>query len=225
MAKEVRPKIYDEEKLVELAKKFGAIPKGYTKKDDIIAAGLLTDEEFGQLPYAPRSKPMESATQWPYIGGRKTYPLSGVLTVEETEMYYEYKKGKRSSSTGSSTGRSLTEEQQKVADSIRQFLKDNECPEELRLQFEALMPKKKPSLLKEMFNVDTPQELKGKVNIAYVMFRGPEGQFAEELEPNGADLFSKGFMPVFTIPQIRENLKKLSEKGIIMDGVIVDLPQ
>lgn len=223
MAKTLKAQTIFNEDLEALAKMFGAIPISYTKASDIIRDGLLTQEEFDNLPYCPRSEEMKSATSWPKIGGRKTYPLSGVLTMEETEMYYEYKKGHKPSASIGISGKAISEETQKTIGSIRAFLKDNKAPAELIEQFEALIPHKKVGLISAMFGVDNIQQLGGKVNLAYVMFRGPNGEFASELQPNAADLFSAGFMPAFTLQQIRDNLKKLADKGYILDGVIVDL--
>lgn len=223
MAKTLKAQTIFNEDLEALAKKFGTIPTSYTKASDIIRDGLLTQEEFDNLPYCPRSEEMKSATSWPKIGGRKTYPLSGVLTMEETEMYYEYKKGHKPSTSVGLSGKGISEETQKTIDSIRAFLKDNEAPAELMSQFEALIPHKKVGLISAMFGVEHINQLDGKVNLAYVMFRGPNGEFASELQPNAADLFSAGFMPAFTLQQIKDNLKKLADKGYILDEVIVDL--
>ena len=223
MAKTIKPQTIFNEDLEALVKKFGAIPTTYTKASDIITAGFLTQEEFDNLPYCPRSEEMKSATSWPKIGGRKTYPLSGILTPEETEMYYEYKKGHKPSASLGLSGKSVSEETQKTIDSIRAFLNDNGASEELMSQFEALIPRKKNGLISTMFGVDYINKLGGKVNLAYVMFRGPNGEFASELQPNAADLFNAGFMPAFTLQQIKDNLKKLADKGIILDEVIVDL--
>ena len=223
MAKTLKAQTIFNEDLEALAKKFGTIPTSYTKASDIIRDGLLTQEEFDNLPYCPRSEEMKSATSWPKIGGRKTYPLSGALTMEETEMYYEYKKGHKPSTSVGLSGKGVSEETQKTIDSIRAFLKDNEAPAELMSQFEALIPHKKVGLISAMFGVEHINQLNGKVNLAYVMFRGPNGEFASELQPNAADLFSAGFMPAFTLQQIKDNLKKLADKGYILDEVIVDL--
>ena len=223
MAKTIKAQTIFNEDLEALVKKFAAIPTAYTKSSDIIAAGFLTQEEFDNLPYCPRSEEMKSATSWPKIGGRKIYPLSGALTMEETEMYYEYKRGHKSSTSVGLSGKSVSEETQKTIDSIRAFLNDNGASEELMSQFEAIIPRKKNGLISAMFGVDNINRLGGKVNLAYVMFRGPNGEFASELQPNAADLFNAGFMPVFTLQQIKDNLKKLANKGIILDGVIVDL--
>ena len=223
MAKTIKAQTIFNEDLEALAKKFGAIPTAYTKASDIIRDGFLTQEEFDNLPYCPRSEEMKSATSWPKIGGRKTYPLSGILTPEETEIYYEYKKGHKPSTSVGSSGKSVSEETQKTIDSIRAFLNDNGASEELMSQFEALIPRKKNGLIYTMFGVDYINKLGGKVNLAYVMFRGPNGEFASELQPNVADLFNAGFMPAFTLQQIKDNLKKLADKGIILDEVIVDL--
>lgn len=223
MAKTIKAQTIFNEDLEALVKKFGAIPTAYTKASDIIAAGLLTQEEFDNLPYCPRSEEMKSATSWPKIGGRKIYPLSGALTPEETEMYYEYKKGHKPSASVGLSGKCVSEETQKTIDSIRAFLNEKNAPAELVEQFEALIPRKKIGLISAMFGVDNINSLGGKVNLAYVMFRGPNGEFASELQPNAADLFTAGFMPAFTLQQIKDNLKKLADKGIILDGVIVDL--
>lgn len=223
MAKTLKAQTIFNEDLEALAKKFGIIPTSYTKASDIIRDGLLTQEEFDNLPYCPRSEEMKSATSWPKIGGRKTYPLSGALTMEETEMYYEYKKGHKPSTSVGLSGKGVSEETQKTIDSIRAFLKDNEAPAELMSQFEALIPHKKVGLISAMFGVEHINQLSGKVNLAYVMFRGPNGEFASELQPNAADLFNAGFMPAFTLQQIKDNLKKLADKGYILDEVIVDL--
>lgn len=223
MAKTIKAQTIFNEDLEALVEKFGAIPTTYTKASDIIRDGFLTQEEFDNLPYCPRSEKMKSATSWPKIGGRKTYPLSGILTPEETEMYYEYKKGHKPGASVGLYGKSVSEETQKMIDSIRAFLNDNGASEELMSQFEALIPHKKIGLISAMFGVDNIQQLSGKVNLAYVMFRGPNGEFASELQPKAADLFNAGFMPAFTLQQIKDNLKKLADKGINLYNTIVDL--
>lgn len=223
MAKTLKAQTIFNEDLEALVKKFGTIPTSYTKASDIIRDGLLTQEEFDNLPYCPRSEEMKSATSWPRIGGRKIYPLSGALTMEETDIYYEYKKGHKTSASIGVSGKGVSEETQKTIDSIRAFLKDNGASAEMIEQFEALIPHKKVGLIPAMFGVEYINQLGGKVNLAYVMFRGPNGEFASELQPNAADLFNAGFMPAFTLQQIKDNLKKLADKGIILDGVIIDL--
>lgn len=223
MAKTIKAQTIFNEDLEALVKKFGAIPANYTKSADIIAAGFLTQEEFDNLPYCPRSEEMKSATSWPKIGGRKTYPLSGALTIEETEMYYEYKKSHRPGSSICTSGNGPSEETQKTIDSIRTFLQENKAPAKLLAQFEAIIPHKKIGLISAMFGVDNIQQLRGKVNLAYVMFRGPNGEFASELQPKASDLFAAGFMPAFTLQQIKDNLKKLADKGINLYNTIVDL--
>ena len=62
MAKTIKAQTIFNEDLEALVKKFAAIPTSYTKAADIIAAGLLTQEEFDNLPYCPRSEEMKSTT-------------------------------------------------------------------------------------------------------------------------------------------------------------------
>ena len=211
---------WTDEQLTEIAEKFGKIPTSYSKKDDIITAGLLTEEEFEALPIVPRSTAMQSATQWPKIGGRKVYPLSGALNYEETTMYYEYKKGHKPAAAGTSS-RTLTEEQKKDIEEIRKVLADNK---ELLAKFEALLPKKKNTLLEQMLGVSDVALLKGKVNMTYVMFRGPNGEFAEELQPkNIGKLFEAGFEQKYRKAEVLKNIEALKEKGVNIEGCIVDL--
>lgn len=82
----------NKKELETLASKFGAIPAGLTKKEQIVPQ-YLSEEEFAELKNCPRSKEMNGGTQWPYIGGRKVYPLSGALNDTEKQTYYAYKKG------------------------------------------------------------------------------------------------------------------------------------
>lgn len=224
MAKTLKVQTIFGEDLDKLAEKFGKIPTSYTKSADIIAAGFLTQEEFDNLPYCPRSTPMVSATAWPKIGGRKTYPLSGALNSEESEMYYAYKREhKPGTGTGSigSSGK-IDENKQKIIDSIRQFLKDNNAGDLIQ-QFEEIIPHRRVGLLEEMFGTDNPALLK-KCNYFWLMYRGPNGEFYEKNEPTIEDLgkmVMAGFMPKFTQEQIKQNVEKLLKAGIDVRGCII----
>lgn len=221
MAKTLKPQTIFGKDLEALAEKFGKIPTDLTKSGDIIAQGFLTQEEFDNLPYCPRSSEMTSATAWPKIGGRKTYPLSGALTLEETEMYYEYKKNHKPGTASVSSPKA--EENNKALDELKEELIKLKVSADIIAKLEKFRIAKKVGLISEMFGVDTIQQLTGKVNLAYVMFRGPNGEFSEELQPNMVDLVQKGFMPKFTLQQVKDNIEKLAGKGIILDKVIVDL--
>ena len=96
-------------------------------------------------------------------------------------------------------------------------------PETVIQKLEQLRMVKKNNIIFELFGVDNLVHLGGKVNLAYVMFRGPNGEFASELQPDIVELVKKGFMPKFTLDDIKNNVKKLAEKGILVHDTIVDL--
>lgn len=226
MAKTMKAQTIFGKDLEKVAEKFGKIPNSYTKSGDIIAAGLLTQEEFDNLPYCPRSQEMgnlEGCPTWPKIGGRKTYPLSGALNAQETEAYYNYKKLHKPAAVSGGVSSAQSEEHNKKVDALIAELRALNVPENVIAQAAALKKVKKNTILFDMFGVDSVQDLKGHVNLAYVMFRGPDGEFSEELEPSMVDLVTKGFMPKFTLQQVKDNIAKLKEKGILVEGVIVDL--
>lgn len=223
MAKEVAMKKFSEEQLVELAEKFGKIPESFRKKADIIAAGYLTEEEFSQLPYCPRTGEVESCGKWPKIGGRKIYPLSGALTSEETAKYYELKKG-YSTGTGSGSSKGPSEEALKRIESIRAFLKEKGADADILAQFEEIVPHKKVGLLEKLIGYSSVAALPGKVNLAYLMLRDAEGKHYPELQPDFGKAISEGYYPNYGLPEIKNMIKTLKEKdGIILDNVIVDL--
>lgn len=230
MAKTIATKVYSDEQLAELAVKFGAIPSKLTQKKEIVPA-YLTEEEFSQLPYCPRSYTpveMKSASDWPKIGNRRTYPLSGVLTPEETVAYYAFRnlhKPEGSSTTPkASMSKEREEEINKTLAELREVCKKNpKLLESLEKNIVAYLPKRKVSLVEEMFGVENFSALGGKVTLAYVQFRGPNGEFADTLTPKGGELYDKGFEIKYTTNMIRENLKKLEAQGIILWDSIIDL--
>lgn len=192
-----------------IAKKFGSIPKEYKRRDDIIAAGFMTNEEFDLLPQCPRSKEMESGTKWPYIGGRYTYPLSGALTASEKQVYYDYKKGLN---TGSQGPRAKSEPiDTSKLDALLDELKSLEGSEKAQALVRALYPA--DSAIMQIFGVPRKEDVEPCTAI-YLLFRGPNGEFADNrmIDIKGMSvLFMKGFMPKFTQDEL---VKKVKELGL-----------
>ena len=209
-----------------VAEKFVAIPKEITSLDKILAGGYMTKEQYDLVKTLPRSTEMESGTKWAKIKSgdkeRTLYPFYGCLTEAEKQIYRDYKKG-HASGTSTSASSPKAEENNKALDELKDELIKLKVPAELISKLEKFRIAKKVGLISEMFGVDTIQQLTGKVSLAYVMFRGPNGEFADELQPNMVDLVQKGFMPKFTLQQVKDNIEKLAAKGIILDKVIVDL--
>ena len=219
--------IKDAKKLEEIAAKFGKIPATYTKKADIVAAGFLTEEEFNNLPFVPRSKPMESPTKWPYIGGRKTYPLSGALTDEENEWYKGYHKQHQPGTGSSSVGSAKTDEALKELLELRNELVELKAAESSIARVDRIiqtLPKKKLSIVEQLFGVPAFSMLKGKVSVLRVMYRQKDGSFFEKLEPKPGEDIAYDMMsePVFTKAQITEMLKKLKASGTDLSKCFTD---
>ena len=106
---------------------------------------------------------------------------------------------------------------------LKQELIALNVPESVIQKLEQLKVVKKNNIIFELFGVDNLVHLGGKVNLAYVMFRGPNGEFASELQPDIVELVKNGFMPKFTLDQVKDKVKKLADKGILVHNTIVDL--
>lgn len=213
--------------LETIAAKFVMIPKEITSKDKIIAGGYLSEQEYELVKKLPRSTEMESGTKWAKIKSgdkeRSLYPFYGCLTEAEKQVYRDYKKG-LSSATGTSTGSNIkADEHNMKLEQLKQELIALNVPETVIQKLEQLRMVKKNNIIFELFGVDNLVHLGGKVNLAYVMFRGPNGEFASVLQPDIVELVKNGFMPKFTLDQIKSNVKKLAEKGILVHNTIVDL--
>lgn len=194
--------------LEAIAKKFGAIPKDLHKKDDIITQGYMTAEEFELLPQCPRSKEMESATKWPYIGGRYTYPLSGTLTQEEKQVYYEYKRGLNVGSQGPRSPKVPAIDTTKL-DALYEELKALPGSEKALDIVRSMYPA--DCVIMEVFGVPRKEDVEPCSGI-YLLFRGPNGEFADDrmVDIKGMSaLFMKGFMPKFTQDVLIQKVKEL----------------
>lgn len=221
--------MYDQNQLNALAQKFGQMPKNLKSAQSILASGYLTQEEFENLQFCPRSKEMESGTKWPEIGGRTTYPISGALTPTERQIYNDYRrtgKGTSSSTIKStkSTAMKLVDTPEEAAteerrQSIRAALKDQ--PEMLK-QFDELCPAAAPSLLRQLFGVGQISQLQ-KCTVYYLMFRGPNNEFLppETTDKEIGKYFAQGFMPKYTLDQINQYLEAFKNGGIDLEGTII----
>ena len=88
----------------ELVQAMKAAPKG--AKQDVLRDNGWTEEEIKNLPFVPRTQEMGdgSPASWPKIDGQSTYPFTWMLTEQEKQTYYAWKKG----TTGTGTPRMKT---------------------------------------------------------------------------------------------------------------------
>ena len=211
-----------------IAAKFVMIPKEVTSKDKIIAGGYLNEQEYELVKKLPRSSEMESGTKWAKIKSgdkeRSLYPFYGCLTEAEKQVYRDYKKGLSSATGTSARSNSIkADEHNEKIEQLKQELIALNVPETVIQKLEQLKVVKKNNIISELFGVDNLVQLGGKVNLAYVMFRDANGNFAQELQPDIVELVKNGFMPRFTLDDIKNKVKKLAEKGILVHDTIVDL--
>lgn len=195
----------------------------YQNLNEMRAAGF-TDEDIRAIIDGPRSTEATwaddySSFTWPKVNGFVVCGTS-LLNEEEKKAYNNYKKykaGARGLSSGSSTSSATKEMWQSCLDTViatgNQTLVD---------QFMKLMPKQHVSLLFQMFGVNDVGAVK-KCTVHWLMFRGPNGERAEKHMLKAEDLgplFVQGWMPVYTLQEIKDNLAKLKQQGIDLDKVV-----
>lgn len=234
-----------------LVNRFVKVPTDVKTSEALIALGYFTKEELflskpadgkGKANYrssplakalqnAARTSIMVNGSDWPKVkdedgNTRVITGFSWALSDEEYAMYMAYYHRTHPGTRTTTTVKMPNDRALKAVEQIRAYLMEHEAPQDLLDDLgtlESLVPVPKCPLLQEMFNVSHVGALKGKVNLAYVMFRGPNGEFSEDLQPSMVDLVTRGFMPKYTKDLVKSNLAKLKAKGIIMDGCIVDL--
>ena len=188
-----------------------------------------TDEELQALANGPRSKAAswdEEHTyfRWPSIDGISIVGLFSLLTREEKDAYNKYHS--KHKPTGLGSGSSSNKELLEKWSRLEEFCKDK--PEALTLIAE-MKPKSKFNLIEEMFGVDSIQQLKSKVSLAYVMYRGKDNEFIETEDASKVTLkdfiikYDDNFQCKFTKQQVLDNVQKLKKNGIDISNVIVGL--
>lgn len=181
--------------------------------------------DIQELVNAPRTRPAEGSDtnfKWPEIDGINVTGLYSVLTTEEKAMYQHYRKMTRKEGSGSSIYRNqpakkVDEETMAKWNKLLEVCENDEKAKALVLE---LMPKSSEEmLLQKMTGLNKTEVTGGKsveVSLHYLMFRGPNGEFAEDktVGPEGvASLLVQGWLPVSTIDEITSNLVKLNSYG------------
>ena len=209
--------------LNNLAAKFGTIPANLTQKSQIVPA-FLSEEEFSLLPQCPRQGTVETLGRWPYIGGRRTYPLSGALNPEEKARYNELK---RASKEGAISGsprtvtprqKTLTEDQkafnQKLED-LKALLTKEKASKEAIAMVEGLMIEDPADPVVSLLGTKTIPE---EVSPYALMFRRADGsRLPLDIDPmNFAMEAAKGLVPVYNEAGLKAKLAELESQGIII---------
>lgn len=181
--------------------------------------------EIDELVKAPRTRPAEGSDtnfRWPEIDGINVTGLYSVLTTEEKAMYQHYRKMTRKEGSGSSIFRNqpakkVDEETMAKWEKLLAVCENDEKAKALVLE---LMPKSSEEmLLQKVTGLNKTDVTGGKsveVSLHYLMFRGPNGEFAEDktVGPEGvAKLIIEGWLPMASIDEITSNLVKLNNYG------------
>ena len=188
-----------------------------------------TDEELKALAEGPRSKAAswdEECTyfRWPSIDGISIVGLFSLLTREEKNAYNKYHS--KHKPTGLGSGTSSNKELLEKWSRLEEFCKGN--AEALALIAE-MKPKPKFNLIEEMFGVESVQQLKSKVSLAYVMYRGTNGEFIDTEDTakvklsNFFEKYGEDFNCRWTKQQVIDNVAKLKKNGIDVSNVIIGL--
>ena len=203
------------------------LTRKYASVKEMIADGW-TNEELIALTNGPRTKPAEwdeehTFFHWPSIDGIYIHGLFSLLTREEKDAYNAYhSKHKPNGTGGSSASKETLEKWTRLAE----YCKDN--PKALAL-IKEMRPKPKVNLVRDLFGVETIQELKGKVSLAYVMYRDKEGNFIETKDKSKLTLKDiiiqqeDNFDCAFTKSQVQNAVDKLKKNGIDVSNVIIGL--
>lgn len=205
-----------------VAQKFGKVPANLTQKAQIVPE-YLTEEEFALLPQCPRTGTVETLGRWPYIGGRRTYPLSGALNETEKARYNELK---RESKNGMSTGprpvttrqKALTEDQKEFnakLESLKALLTKEKASKEALAMVDSLMIEDPADPVVALLGTKTIPE---KVSPYALMFRRTDGsRLPLDIDPAGFALEAvKGLVPVYNEEGLKNKLAELEAQGIII---------
>lgn len=209
--------------------KFVNLPKNLSSRAQVIESGYMTAEELDSIKDVPRSTEMQTGTKWAKVEFegrvRTLYPFYTLLKESERAIYKEYKKGLKNGS-GETRQRKPNEHDMKLDELINE-LRALGVSKEILAKAESLRQRKqsatKNRFIQTLFGVDNLDELTEPVNLAYVMFRGPNDERADSFQPNPAELFEKGFTPALNMKQVLELIEKLENAGLQVRDKIVDL--
>lgn len=192
-----------------------------------MAADGWTAEEMEALKTATRSRAAScndpsGPFTWPLVNGYKI--LYSFFTRAEKDLYNPwYKSHHQGASSG---GKSLSEEDKKKWQELLE-LAEKSGDAALKQKVLELMPKPKNTAMQKLFGVDTVAELKSKVTLEWILYRGKDD--VRGLVPEKFDLqaaiaeFGVDFHPVMTKADVLKLVDELKKKGIDVAGCIIGL--
>lgn len=110
-----------------------------------------------------------------------------------------------------------------VMDKWNRLLEHVKGDSEIEALVRDLMPKQKNSILFDLTGVNSLNEISGKVSWHYMMFRGPNGEFADNMGLTVQELMplmEAGWTPKFTKKEVEDKIAKLTAKGIDLAALV-----
>lgn len=199
--------------------------KNYKNVAEMTADGW-TKEEMEELKTAERSRAASCIDPngpftWPLVNGYKI--LYSFFTREEKDLYNPWYKAHHQNT---SSGSQMTEEKKKQWQELLE-LADKTGDTVLKQKILELMPKPKNSAMQKLFGVDTVTELKSKVTLEWILYRGKDdvrGSNPETFTLQDAIAeFGMDFHPALTKADVQKLVADLKNKGIDVTATIIGL--
>jgi len=214
------------------------IPKWSIKQ--LLADGLLTEQDIVNLSKAPRSQPMTTSNSdgWIHfeIDGkdRNAFPLYRFLTAEEKQVYHTHRNEHATGEKCPRGSKKLSAEDEKRNANIDELLAalellrgevsntGRDLLEEAMTKAKALKVSPKVSLLEKFFGVSTPEELPLEVSYKFVAFRKGGAKDGEMLRDEDGKLMFLArnadipdeYDAAYTKDDVKKAVQKLLDMGI-----------
>lgn len=201
------------------------LEKDYTNVKEMIADGW-TQEEMEALKTAERSRAAACADPngpytWPKVNGHKI--LYSFFNREEKDLYNPWYRAHHS---GTSSGSQMTEEKKKQWQELLDYADSKKDPV-LKQKILELMPKPKNSAMQKLFGVDTVAELKSKVTLEWIIYRGKDdvrgSNPAKFTLQDAIAEFGVDFHPALTKQDVLKLVADLKNKGTDVTASIIGL--
>lgn len=228
----------------ELVDRYTVMSATVTSRDAAIRDGYFTINEWIALSNAPRytDASISSGTfEWPTVRSsdghvRSLCNFGSLLTEQEKQLYNMYRAQLKAAPRTTRTIRTAPwtpagytpQAHSAAAEIVYKAMCDASStftfPQEAWDAIDTLYPNRPKSDLELLFGVRNASALT-EVNLAYVMLRDKDGNFAPDKQPNYMSLVRKGYVTKFTFEQVMAAVEKLEAAGITARKFIVDLDE
>lgn len=204
---------------------------GFANPKEAAAAGwnkadirALVDAPRTKLANMGKSAAGRTTFIWPEVNGHTLRPFYSTLTADEKQMYRDMRKAlKEEAPEAQGTRASGPKANTEVMQKWTRLLEAVKGDEEIEAMVRDLMPKQRNNMLFDLTGKESLLDIRGKVSYHYMMFRGPNGEFADDmaLTVQGLmPLMEQGWTPKYTKKEVDERIEKLTAKGIDLRALV-----